>query len=168
MRPRFGQPGHAAALRGPSLALGREIGVGDADLCHPQAAAQLQVSAGYAGFDPSTGHRLRVLSLRPGQRLALGRLQHRAGQRMLAGGLQRGGQRQQLAGNTFRLTSRRTYSLGATFSGSFGPAGRIQLTPSYQYKSKHFFDDNNANASYRKMRNVRCGPCANIAKRRRR
>ena len=56
------------------------------------------------------------------------------------------GQRQQLAGNTFRLTSRRTYSLGATFSGSFGPAGRIQLTPSYQYKSKHFFDDNNANA----------------------
>jgi outer membrane receptor protein involved in Fe transport len=27
-----------------------------------------------------------------------------------------------------------------------GTAGRIQLTPSYQYKSKHFFDDNNANA----------------------
>jgi outer membrane receptor protein involved in Fe transport len=30
------------------------------------------------------------------------------------------GQRQQLAGNTFRLTSRRTYALGATFSHSLG------------------------------------------------
>ena len=55
------------------------------------------------------------------------------------------GQRQQLAGNTFRLTSRRTYALGATFSHSLGSLGRFQLTPSYQYKSKHFFDDNNAN-----------------------
>jgi outer membrane receptor protein involved in Fe transport len=56
------------------------------------------------------------------------------------------GQRQQLAGNTFRLTSRRTYSLGATLSLPWAGAGTFRLTPSYQYKSKHFFDDNNANA----------------------
>jgi outer membrane receptor protein involved in Fe transport len=56
------------------------------------------------------------------------------------------GQRQQLAGNTFRLTSRQTSALGFTYTAAMGEAGQFQLTPSYQYKSKHYFDDNNANA----------------------
>ena len=56
------------------------------------------------------------------------------------------GQRQQLAGNTFRLTSRQTSALGFTYTAALAEAGQFQLTPSYQYKSKHYFDDNNANA----------------------
>ena len=41
------------------------------------------------------------------------------------------GQRQQLAGNTFRLTSRRTYSLGATLTVPLAGAGTFRLSPSY-------------------------------------
>lgn len=58
------------------------------------------------------------------------------------------GNRQQYAGFAFRLTARHTATLGATFSLPLQNAGRFFVTPVYQYKSRHYFDDNNANFNY--------------------
>jgi len=55
------------------------------------------------------------------------------------------GRRQQFAGFRFRLTSRHTFSVGGTLSLDVGSLGRLALTPAWLYKSRHFFDDNNAN-----------------------
>lgn len=52
------------------------------------------------------------------------------------------GQPQRYAGNTLRLTARHTLALGATFSAPLG-GGKFSLTPVYQYKSRHWFDDDN-------------------------
>lgn len=47
------------------------------------------------------------------------------------------------AGSTFRLTARHTAALGATLEHRAGRWGRFSITPVWQYKSAHFFDDNN-------------------------
>lgn len=47
------------------------------------------------------------------------------------------------AGSTFRLTARHTASIGATLEHLVGRWGRIAVTPVWQYKSAHYFDDNN-------------------------
>ena len=47
------------------------------------------------------------------------------------------------AGSTFRLTARHTASFGATVEHRSDRWGRFALTPVWQYKSPHFFDDDN-------------------------
>jgi len=47
------------------------------------------------------------------------------------------------AGSTFRLTSRHTASIGATFEHRTDRWGRFALTPVWQYRSAFFFDDDN-------------------------
>ncbi len=54
------------------------------------------------------------------------------------------GEAQEFAGYSFRLTAKHTFALGATFTLPLGQSGQLWLTPIYQYKSKHYFDDNNA------------------------
>jgi iron complex outermembrane receptor protein len=54
------------------------------------------------------------------------------------------GQPQQYAGFSFRLTPRHAFSLGGTFTFTTAASGRFLVTPVYQYKSAHYFEDNNA------------------------
>ncbi len=54
------------------------------------------------------------------------------------------GQPQQYAGFTFRLTPRTAFSLGGTLTVPTAASGQFLITPVYQYKSKHYFEDNNA------------------------
>ncbi|MEY2881618.1 MAG: hypothetical protein RLZZ15_3998 [Verrucomicrobiota bacterium] len=56
--------------------------------------------------------------------------------------------RQQYAGFAFRLTPRRTVSLGGTFTQPIEGAGQIFVTPIWTYKSQHYFEDNNASFAY--------------------
>ena len=58
------------------------------------------------------------------------------------------GARQQYAGYTFRLTPRRTFSLGGTFTLPAANAGQFFVTPVWSYKSQHYFEDNNASFGY--------------------
>jgi outer membrane receptor protein involved in Fe transport len=58
------------------------------------------------------------------------------------------GQPQQYAGYTFRLSPRNTFSAGGTFTLPRGEAGQFFLTPVYQYKSQHYFEDNNSSFNY--------------------
>ena len=51
---------------------------------------------------------------------------------------------QQYAGYSFRLTPRQAFSLGGTLTFPTAASGQFRLTPVYQYKSKHYFEDNNA------------------------
>lgn len=53
------------------------------------------------------------------------------------------GEPQLYAGSSFRLTSKHTFALGATYTVNSESAGRFSLTPIYQYKSEHYFDDDN-------------------------
>lgn len=53
------------------------------------------------------------------------------------------GNPQAFAGNTFRLTSRHTFSLGATFTLPVDAVGTFFITPSWQYRSGHYFEDDN-------------------------
>jgi iron complex outermembrane receptor protein len=53
------------------------------------------------------------------------------------------GEVQRFAGSTFRLTARHTAALGATFEQNAGALGRFSLSPVWQYKSGHFFEDDN-------------------------
>lgn len=55
---------------------------------------------------------------------------------------------QQYAGNTFRLSPRNMFSIGGTFTLPGSGAGRFFFTPVYQYKSMHYFEDNNASFNY--------------------
>lgn len=73
------------------------------------------------------------------------------------------GEPQRYAGSTLRLTARHTAALGATFEHSAGRFGRFSLSPIFQYKSSHHFEDDN-NASGGSLRqpgfalvNVRLG-----------
>lgn len=54
------------------------------------------------------------------------------------------GQPQRFAGSSFRLTAKHTASVGATLTWTLGDGSRLTFTPVYQYKSEHFFDDDNA------------------------
>jgi iron complex outermembrane recepter protein len=54
---------------------------------------------------------------------------------------------QTYAGNTFRLIARHTFTLGATFTLPVDDVGTFFLTPTWEYKSEQFFEDDNANAS---------------------
>ena len=54
------------------------------------------------------------------------------------------GARQQYAGSTFRLTPRQTFSVGGTFTLPVAGSGQFFVTPVWTYKSKHYFEDNNA------------------------
>ena len=55
------------------------------------------------------------------------------------------GQPQAYAGNTFRLTSRHAFSVGGTLLVPAGDGGVVFVTPVAQYRSEHYFeDDNNA------------------------
>jgi outer membrane receptor protein involved in Fe transport len=54
------------------------------------------------------------------------------------------GQPQAYAGNSFRLTSRHTFSLGSTLSVPAGNHGVVFVSPVAQYRSEHFFEDDNA------------------------
>ncbi|MEO6244804.1 MAG: TonB-dependent receptor [Opitutaceae bacterium] len=58
------------------------------------------------------------------------------------------GARQQYAGFTFRLTPRRTFSLGGTYTLPVEGAGQFFVTPIWSYKSQHYFEDNNASFAY--------------------
>lgn len=58
------------------------------------------------------------------------------------------GQRQQYAGYAFRLTPRHMLALGATFTLPVAGAGSFFLTPVYQYRSRHYFEDDNAAFNY--------------------
>jgi len=53
------------------------------------------------------------------------------------------GRSQRYAGSTLRLTSRHTASLGATFATTAGRRGRLEFSPVWQYRSAHWFDDDN-------------------------
>ncbi|HEY0969190.1 MAG TPA: TonB-dependent receptor [Opitutaceae bacterium] len=53
------------------------------------------------------------------------------------------GQPQRYAGSSFRLTAEHTFAFGTTLSWSSAANGTFTLTPVYQYKSEHFFDDDN-------------------------
>ncbi|MET0261264.1 MAG: TonB-dependent receptor [Rariglobus sp.] len=53
------------------------------------------------------------------------------------------GNPQAFAGNTFRLTSLYTFSLGATFTLPLDGAGAFFFTPVWQYRSGHYFEDDN-------------------------
>ena len=55
---------------------------------------------------------------------------------------------QQYAGNTFRLSPRNMFSIGGTFTLPSSGAGQFFFTPVYQYKSMHYFEDNNAAFNY--------------------
>jgi len=52
------------------------------------------------------------------------------------------GQPQQFAGSSLRLTSRHNAAFGATLSHD-ASIGRFELSPIWQYRSGHYFDDNN-------------------------
>lgn len=52
------------------------------------------------------------------------------------------GQPQQFAGNRFRLSPDHSAAIGATYS-YITDVGTFSITPSYSYKSKFFFDDDN-------------------------
>ncbi|HWA27527.1 MAG TPA: TonB-dependent receptor [Lacunisphaera sp.] len=54
------------------------------------------------------------------------------------------GQPQQYAGYRFRLSPRHMFSVGGTFVLHDHDSGRVLFTPVYQYKSAHYFEDNNA------------------------
>lgn len=54
------------------------------------------------------------------------------------------GQPQRYAGSTLRLTARHTASLGATLAAEAGRRGRFEFSPMWQYRSRHWFDDDNA------------------------
>jgi iron complex outermembrane receptor protein len=58
------------------------------------------------------------------------------------------GQPQQYAGYTFRLTPRQAFSLGGTLTLPTARSGRFLITPVYQYKSRHYFEDNNASFGF--------------------
>lgn len=53
------------------------------------------------------------------------------------------GQPQRYAGSTLRLTSRHTAAIGATFATAASRRGRLEFTPVWQYRSAHWFDDDN-------------------------
>lgn len=53
------------------------------------------------------------------------------------------GQPQRFAGSTLRLTARHTAALGATFATGTGRRGRFEFAPVWQYRSGHWFDDDN-------------------------
>ena len=50
------------------------------------------------------------------------------------------------AGDTFRLTARHTLTLGATLSFPVDDRGTFFVTPSWEYKSEQFFNDDNDNS----------------------
>ena len=50
------------------------------------------------------------------------------------------------AGDTFRLTARHTLTLGATLSFPVDDLGTFFVTPSWEYKSEQFFNDDNDNS----------------------
>ena len=58
------------------------------------------------------------------------------------------GQPQQYAGNAFRLTAKHTGALGLIWTLPVRDVGTFTVSPVYQYKSKHYFDDNNAQFNY--------------------
>ncbi len=58
------------------------------------------------------------------------------------------GERQQYAGYTFRLTPRHAYSIGGTVTMPIVDAGELFVTPVWQYKSQHYFEDDNASFNY--------------------
>ncbi len=53
------------------------------------------------------------------------------------------GQPQLYAGSSFRLTAKHTVSVGTTVSFNHDRLGRFAITPIFQYKSEHYFDDDN-------------------------
>lgn len=57
------------------------------------------------------------------------------------------GQPQEYAGNNFRLTAKHTAALGLIWSLPTD-VGTFTLSPVYQYKSEHFFDDDNAQFNF--------------------
>lgn len=50
---------------------------------------------------------------------------------------------QQFAGSTFRLTARHTAALGFTTEHTFADRGHFSFSPRWEYKSAHFFEDDN-------------------------
>jgi outer membrane receptor protein involved in Fe transport len=58
------------------------------------------------------------------------------------------GRPQQYRGNTFRLTPRNAVSIGGTFTTPNSASGQFFATPVWSYKSKHYFEDNNAMFNY--------------------
>ncbi len=57
------------------------------------------------------------------------------------------GRRQQYGGFTFRMTPQASYAIGGTLTIPTGE-GSLYVTPSWSYKGKHYFEDNNANFAY--------------------
>jgi iron complex outermembrane recepter protein len=55
---------------------------------------------------------------------------------------------QEYAGYTFRLTPKHAFSVGGTLTTAPTGAGQFYVTPVLMYKSKHYFEDNNAAFGY--------------------
>jgi outer membrane receptor protein involved in Fe transport len=53
------------------------------------------------------------------------------------------GNKQEYAGNTFRLTPKNSFSLGLNFNPAVSKQVSVYLRPSYAYKSKVYFDEDN-------------------------
>lgn len=58
------------------------------------------------------------------------------------------GRRQRYAGYTFRLTPRHAVALGGTATFRLPAQGEIFVTPIWSYKTKHYFEDDNAQFGY--------------------
>jgi outer membrane receptor protein involved in Fe transport len=56
------------------------------------------------------------------------------------------GTAQQFAGSTFRLTARHTAALGVTWAHRTPGRGHFAFSPRWEYKSAHYFDDDNTTA----------------------
>lgn len=55
---------------------------------------------------------------------------------------------QQYAGFSFRLTPQHSFSIGGTLAVPLPGSGQFFVTPTWSYKSKHYFEDNNAAFAY--------------------
>jgi iron complex outermembrane recepter protein len=64
------------------------------------------------------------------------------------------GRDQVYGGNRFRLTPKNTFSIGGTVTTPNTNSGQFFLTPIWSYKSKHYFEDNNALFSYSLRQNT--------------
>jgi outer membrane receptor protein involved in Fe transport len=58
------------------------------------------------------------------------------------------GRPQQYGGNRFRLTPKNALSVGGTFTSAGTRSGQFFVTPVWSYKSKHYFEDNNASFNH--------------------
>ena len=64
------------------------------------------------------------------------------------------GRPQQYGGNRFRMTPKTAVSVGGTLTIPANSSGQFFVTPVWSYKSKHYFEDNNASFGYSLSQNA--------------